>query len=245
VAQRKPLRATMDVTAIILAGGKGTRLREVVADRPKVLAPVAGRPFLAYLLDQVERAGVRRVILSTGYLAEQFADIIGHNHNDVTIEYAQEESPLGTGGAIKFAAAGVDSSHVLVRNGDSYFDADLAAYMAWHAAGGQDASLLLVEVPDASRFGTVTLRPDGQHVAAFLEKQAQPIPGLINAGVYLLRKDVIERIPDGPCSIERDVYPRWLDELDVRGWVTDGEFIDIGIPTDYERSHDFMVRVTT
>ena len=236
---------SVDVTAIILAGGKGTRLREVVADRPKVLAPVAGRPFLAYLLDQVERAGVRRVILSTGHMAEQFADVIGHRHNGIEINYAREESPLGTGGAIKFAAAQSNSPHVLVMNGDSYFDADLVSYTAWHAAGGQDASLLLVKVPDASRFGTVELRPDGEHVAAFLEKQGVARPGLINAGIYLLRQDAIYRIPDGPCSIERDVFPSWLDAFDVRGWVTDGEFIDIGIPTDYERSHDFMVRVTT
>jgi D-glycero-alpha-D-manno-heptose 1-phosphate guanylyltransferase len=238
-------RFVLDVTAIILAGGKGTRLREVVADRPKVLAPVAGRPFLAYLLDQIERAGVCRVILSTGHMAEQFAEAIGYKHNGLTIEYAHEESPLGTGGAIKFAASKADSPHVLVMNGDSYFDADLVAYTAWHVSGGQDASLLLVEVPDASRFGTVELRPDGEHVAAFLEKQGVDCPGLINAGIYLLRREVISRIPDGPCSIERDVFPGWLDKLDVRGWVTDGEFIDIGIPTDYERSHDFMVRVTT
>jgi D-glycero-alpha-D-manno-heptose 1-phosphate guanylyltransferase len=235
----------LDVTAIILAGGKGTRLREVVADRPKVLAPVAGRPFLAYLLDQVERAGVRRVILSTGHMAEQFAEAIGHQHKGVTIDYAQEQSPLGTGGAIKFAASKADSPHLLVMNGDSYFDADLVSYTAWHASGGQDASLLLVKVPDASRFGTVELRSDGEHVAAFLEKQAVDRPGLINAGIYLLRQEAISRIPEGPCSIERDVFPRWLDEIDVRGWVTEGEFIDIGIPTDYERSHDFMARVTT
>src|SRR5690349_5423159 len=124
----------MDVTAIILAGGKGTRLREVVADRPKVLAPVAGRPFIAYLLDQLERADVRHVVLSTGYMAEQFADLIGYKHNGVTIEYAQEESPLGTGGAIKYAAEKADSPHILVMNGDSYFDADLVGYKAWHVA---------------------------------------------------------------------------------------------------------------
>jgi NDP-sugar pyrophosphorylase family protein len=235
----------MDVTAIILAGGLGTRLRTVVPDKPKVLATVAGRPFITYLLDQLGRTGIRRVVLSTGHLAEQFADAIGDEYHGLTIVYAEESEPLGTGGAIKFAGQFVDTPHVLVMNGDSYFDADLAAYMAWHRAGGQDASLLLVEVPDASRFGTVELRPDGVHVAAFREKQPEQIPGRINAGVYLFRREMLDRIPAGRCSVERDVFPRWLDEFDVRGWVTDGEFLDIGVPDDYQRSHDFMVRVTT
>lgn len=235
----------MDTSAIILAGGLGTRLRTVVPDKPKVLATVAGRPFITYLLDQLRRTGIRRVVLSTGHLAEQFADAIGDEYHGLAISYAEESEPLGTGGATKFAGALADTPHVLVMNGDSYFDADLGEYMAWHGAGGQDASLLLVEVPDASRFGTVELRADGVHVAAFREKQPEQVPGKINAGVYLFRREMLERIPAGKCSVERDVFPRWLDEFDVRAWVTDGEFIDIGVPDDYQRSHDFMVRVTT
>ncbi len=243
-AGREPEGHILDVTAIILAGGLGSRLRSVVADRPKVLAPVAGRPFLTYLLDQLQRIGVRRAVLSTGHLAEQFADAIGNEYRGMAIEYAEEQEPLGTGGAIKFAGRLVDAPHALVMNGDSYFDADLAAYLEWHLAGGQDASLLLVEVPDASRFGTVQLQADGAHVAAFLEKEPEQAPGRINAGVYVLRRDMLGKIPDGPCSIERDVFPNWLDRFDVRGWATDGEFIDIGIPDEYRRSHDFMTRVT-
>ncbi len=235
----------LDITAIILAGGLGTRLRAVVSDRPKVLAPVAGRPFLTYLLDQLARIGIRRVVLSTGHLAEQFAELIGSEYHGLEIAYAEEPEPLGTGGASKFAGQSIATPHVLVMNGDSYFDADLAAYIDWHRTGGQDASLLLVEVPDASRFGTVELQPDGVHVAAFLEKQPNEVPGRINAGVYLLRREMLARIPDGRVSIERDVFPQWLERYDVRAWVTDGEFIDIGVPSDYQRSHDFMVRVTT
>jgi NDP-sugar pyrophosphorylase family protein len=235
----------MDTSAIILAGGLGTRLRTVVPDKPKVLATVAGRPFITYLLDQLGRTGIRRVVLSTGHLAEQFTEAIGDEYHGLAIAYAEESEPLGTGGAIKFAGAFADTPHVLVMNGDSYFDADLGAYMEWHRAGGQDASLLLVEVPDASRFGTVELRADGVHVAAFREKQPEQVPGNINAGVYLFRREILDRIPAGKCSVERDVFPRWLEEFDVRGWVTDGEFIDIGVPDDYQRSHDFMVRVTT
>jgi D-glycero-alpha-D-manno-heptose 1-phosphate guanylyltransferase len=233
-----------DFTAIILAGGLGTRLRTVVPDRPKVLATVAGRPFITYLLDQLGHTGIRRVVLSTGHLAEHFADVIGNDYHSLAIAYAQEDEPLGTGGAIKFAGSHVDSPQTLVMNGDSFFDADLAAYMRWHQAGGQDASLLLVEVSDASRFGTVELAADGEHVATFLEKRAIQAPGNINAGVYLFRTEMLDEILPGKSSIERDVFPRWLASHDVRAWVTDGDFIDIGVPDDYQRSHDFMVRVT-
>jgi NDP-sugar pyrophosphorylase family protein len=234
----------MNVTAMILAGGLGTRLRSVLADRPKVLAPVAGRPFLTYLLDQLRRIGIAQAVLSTGHLAEQFAEAIGDDYRGMHIRYAQEDSPLGTGGAIKFAGRLVETPHALVMNGDSYFDADLAAYLDWHRTGGQDASLLLVQVPDAARFGTVDLKPDGVHVAAFREKSGEEAPGRINAGVYVLRREMLDHIPPGPCSLERDVFPNWLQRYDVRGWVTDGEFIDIGVPDDYQRSHDFMVRAT-
>src|SRR6185295_19328594 len=127
------------LAAIVLAGGMGTRLRAVVADRPKVLAPVAGRPFLTYLLDQIVEAGIRRVVLSTGYLAEQFAPVIGERYRDLEILYAREDEPLGTGGAIRFAGELADAGQLLVMNGDSYCDANLRAYSDWHLQGGHDA----------------------------------------------------------------------------------------------------------
>jgi NDP-sugar pyrophosphorylase family protein len=112
----------------------GTRLRSVVADRPKVLAPVAGRPFLTYLLDQIATTGIRRVVLSTGYLAEQFETAIGGSYRELEVVYAQEKSPLGTGGAIKFAGGFADADQLLVVNGDSYCDANLSEYIDWHVA---------------------------------------------------------------------------------------------------------------
>ena len=232
----------MDLAAVILAGGRGTRLQSVVADRPKPLAPVAGRPFLSYLLDQVADAGVTQVVLSTGYLAEQFADAIGSVYRGMKIVYAQESEPLGTGGAIRFASKQADADQLLIMNGDSYCDADLQAYLEWHRAGGQDVSLMLVRVNDASRYGTVEIGADGR-ITAFLEKRPDAVPGNINAGVYLLRQELLEQLPHGPCSIERDIFPAWLKQRRVMGWVTDGAFIDIGIPSDYERSHEFMSRV--
>lgn len=232
----------MDLAAIVLAGGKGTRLQSVVRDRPKPLAPVAGRPFIAYLLDQLADAGVHRTVLSTGYLAEQFEEVIGPKYRDMAIVYAQEREPLGTGGAIRFAGSMANAEQMLVMNGDSYCAADLGAYVDWHLAGRHDVSLLLVKVSDASRYGTVETGPDGR-VTAFLEKRPEAVPGNINAGIYLLRQEMLEKLPEGASSIERDAFPSWLEKFTVKGWITDSEFIDIGIPSDYERSHEFMKQV--
>ena len=233
----------MELAAVVLAGGMGTRLRAVVADRPKVLAPVAGRPFLTYLLDQIADAGIQRVVLSTGHLAEQFAAVIGDRYRNISIVYAHEEQPLGTGGAIRFACGVTDADQLLIMNGDSYCDAKLSSYINWHLAGRHDVSLMLAKVNDTSRYGTVELGPD-ERITAFLEKRPEGGPGCINAGVYLLRRPMLDQFPAGPSSIERDLFPAWLRERTILGWVTDSEFIDIGIPSDYERSHAFMARVS-
>lgn len=231
-----------ETTAIILAGGLGTRLRTVVSDRPKVLAPVAGRPFVTYLLDQLRDAGISDIVLSTGYLAEQFETIIGQCYGDQAIRYCHEESPLGTGGAVKLAGRMVQRDCVLVMNGDSYTDVDLADLVGGHQQQGQDASLLLVSVDDASRYGTVKVGVDGR-VVEFLEKQTITGGGLINSGIYVLGKYLLEEIPDGKCSLETDVLPNWLRRWQVRAYITQNPFIDIGIPKAYERSHRFMRRL--
>ena len=233
----------MELAAIVLAGGMGTRLRSVVADRPKVLAPVAGRPFLTYLLDQIAGAGIQRVVLSTGHLAEQFDVVIGNRYRDIVITYAHEEQPLGTGGAIRFACGFTDTDQLLVMNGDSYCDANLSEYIDWHVDGRHDVSLMLAKVNDTSRYGTVELDAN-ERITAFVEKRPERATGYINAGVYLLRRAMLEQMPSGPSSIERDVFPHWLEKQSMMGWITDGAFIDIGVPSDYERSHEFMVRAS-
>jgi D-glycero-alpha-D-manno-heptose 1-phosphate guanylyltransferase len=232
----------MELAAVVLAGGRGTRLQAAVADRPKPLAPVAGRPFLTYLLDQIADTDIPRVVLSIGYLADQFESVISSRYRGMEIIFAEEEQPLGTGGAIQFAGALADADQLLVMNGDSYCDAGLAEYVEWHRGGQHDVSLLLAKVADASRYGTVQF--DSQHrITAFLEKRLESVGGYINAGVYLLRRGMLEEIPAGPSSIERDVFPAWISRWTVKGWVCDGAFIDIGIPSDYERSHEFMAQV--
>src|SRR4051812_39616072 len=221
----------------------GGRLRSVVGGRPQVVGPVAGRAVLMYLLDQIADARIERVVLSTGHLAEQFAEVIGNCYRNIQIAYAHENLPLGTGGAIRFACEFTDADQLLVMNGDSYCDADLSSYIDWHVTGQNSVSLILVKVNDSSRYGTVEMDGGGR-ITAFIEKRAESTPGYINAGVYLFKRTMLEQFPAGPSSMERDVFPVWLRDGAMMGWPTEAEFIDIGIPSDYERSHEFMARVS-
>jgi NDP-sugar pyrophosphorylase family protein len=208
-----------ETVGAILAGGLGTRLRTVINDRPKVLAPVRGKPFLAYLLDQIIEAGIRRVVLLTGYRGEQIADEFGHSYQHIQIEYSAEPEPLGTAGALRHALpklfpvpsiGGSAGSHAaMVMNGDSYCAADLPKFRAFHESSAAQASLVLTRVPDSSRFGKVESAPD-QRVERFVEKQAAGGPGWINAGIYLINRALIHEIPEGRAvSIERDMFPAW------------------------------------
>jgi NDP-sugar pyrophosphorylase family protein len=225
-----------DVSAAVLAGGLGTRLRSVVADRPKVLAPVAGRPFLAHLLGQLARAGVRDAVLLVGYGADQVKAAFGGEYGGVRLTYSAEPAPLGTGGAVRHALPLLRGRSVLLLNGDSYCDADLAALRDAHAA---DATLTLTRVEDAARFGRVVLGA-GDRVTDFGEKRPDPGPGWINAGVYLFRRDLLGAVPAGvPVSLERDVLPGWVRAGGVRGF-RGGRFIDIGVPESYAAADDFF-----
>jgi NDP-sugar pyrophosphorylase family protein len=220
------------VTAAILAGGFGVRLRPAVADRPKVLAPVAGRPFVAHLLAQLEAAGVRDVVLCTGYGGDQVHAALGERHGAVTLRYSREPAPLGTGGALRLAAPLIAGPTALVLNGDSFCDVELRDAWAAHCAHGAEGTLVLTDVPDPSRYGRVEVDPSGA-VRGFHEKDGARGPGLINAGVYLLARDLLRAIPSSaPCSFEREVLPAWCDGR-LRGYVTRGRFVDIGTPESY------------
>ena len=184
------------VTAAVLAGGLGTRLRAVVADRPKVLAPVAGRPFLAHLLDQLAEAGVRETVLLVGHMAELVREEFGDWYREMRLAYSHESDPLGTGGAVRLALPHFHRESVLLLNGDSYCRADYPALMAFHRQTQGSASLVLTRVPNASRFGRVVVGAGGR-VERFEEKDPTPTPGWINAGVYLLGREVIAGIEPG------------------------------------------------
>jgi NDP-sugar pyrophosphorylase family protein len=229
----------MTFPALILAGGLGTRLRGVLADRPKVLAPVAGRPFLSYLLDQLQTAGVQQVILCTGYRAEQLEDAFGQRYGALALSYSREPEPLGTGGAVRLALPHIQTESMLVLNGDSYVDCPLADLIAWHRQRQFAGSLLLTRVADAARFGTVSVDDSGA-IRSFQEKRGVAVPGWINAGIYLLARRLIEQLPEGrTVSLERDAFGRWLIE-GLGGYQRQAAFLDIGTPESLAQSEDFL-----
>lgn len=220
------------MVAVVLAGGLGSRLRPVVMDRPKVLAEVGGRPFLAYILDQLDQAGMREVVLCTGYLAEAIWRTFGDSYKSLTLEYSKEMQPLGTGGALRQALPYCLSDPILVLNGDSFIDADLAGYLEWFYENALEAAMLLTMVPDASRFGRVVVRQDGL-ITRFEEKSGHHDAGLINAGIYILRKEIILSIPEGEFySLERQLFPQLIGRT-IHGYLSMDRFIDIGTPESY------------
>ncbi|HXG51077.1 MAG TPA: HAD-IIIA family hydrolase [candidate division Zixibacteria bacterium] len=227
-----------DVTGVILAGGLGTRLRSIVADRPKVLAEVCGRPFLAYLLDRLSGAGLRNIVISTGYLGEQIERAFGNCYRNLRLVYSREARPLGTGGALRLALPLLDSDPVLVLNGDSCCDADLHSFWRSHVARQARATLLLVRAEDMGRYGSVECGDDGQ-VTAFREK-GRGGEGWISAGVYLIDRSLIEEISAGETvSLETDVFPGWIG-CGLFAYRGSGRFIDIGTPESFAAAERFF-----
>jgi D-glycero-alpha-D-manno-heptose 1-phosphate guanylyltransferase len=226
-------------TAAILAGGLGTRLRSVVADRPKVLAAVRGKPFLAYLLDCLADVGVDRVVLCTGYMGDLVRETFGDSYRSLQILYSQEPYQLGTGGALGLALPLLHDKTILVMNGDSFCQADLAQFWAWHRERSAQASLLLTQVPDTSRYGRVQTDEAGA-VWKFEEKGDTRGPGWINAGIYAIERALLESIPsDCAVSLERDLFPQWIGR-GLYGYPNSGQFLDIGTPESYAIAEAFF-----
>jgi D-glycero-alpha-D-manno-heptose 1-phosphate guanylyltransferase len=224
---------------IILAGGVGSRLQGVVADRPKCLAEINGRPFLAYLLDQLERAGICDVILSTGYMAEKVEAAFGARHGSIALRYSREDKPLGTGGGVKQALGLCRHDHVLVLNGDSYFDFDWRDFLGWFDPASMRLAMVLAWMEDGRRFGQVTAGDDGQ-VLGFREKNEAAKSGWINAGMYMIRRGVLAGFESAEnFSLERDFFPVQVGhEFYSRGYR--GRFIDIGTPESYRAAQEFF-----
>lgn len=228
------------VSAAILAGGLGSRLRAVVADRPKVLAPVADKPFLAYLLDQLAQAGVRETVLLVGHAAEQVQAAFGNEYGGMQLAYSAEPEPLGTGGALRLALPLLRNDTVLLLNGDSYCDVDLAALTSFHRTHSGFATLTLAQVPNGSRYGRVHLNED-RRIERFEEKGGSREPGWINAGVYLFDRGPLSDIELGRVvSLERDVLPSWVTRGKVFGSPGSSRFIDIGTPESYAEAEAFF-----
>lgn len=223
--------------AVVLVGGKGTRLRPLTYDTPKQMLPVGGRPMIELVLDHLAGHGITDVVLSLGYRPDAFSEAYPDGRcGDVALHYAVEDEPLDTAGAIAFAArqAGVDETFVVV-NGDVLTTLDVSALVELHRARGAEGTIALTPVEDPSRFGVVPTDEEGR-VLAFIEK---PAPGtaptnLINAGTYVLEPAVLDRIaPGGPVSIERATFPALVEAGRLFAMASDAPWVDAGTPATY------------
>lgn len=223
-------------TAIILAGGLGTRLRSAVPDLPKPMAPIAGRPFLAHQMDHWIAQGVGRFVLSVGYCHEAISGHFGRRYHGVPLDYVVEPAPLGTGGALALAAAGLPrGEYVLLLNGDTYFDVPLRDLLAHARSHDADWCFSLFRHDDAARYMGVGLGRDGLITAL-----RSPMAPLANGGVYLFRPAALDAaglMPGQAASLENDLFPRLIAAGQrFAGLESDGAFIDIGVPADYHRA---------
>ena len=225
---------------IVLAGGLGTRLRGVVGECPKCLAPVAGRPFLDWLLDNLELCGFNHILLSLGHGSDAVRAFVAQRASRSEIDCIVESEPLGTGGAIRLALGHAREDNVFVLNGDTWFDVSFREMLEANCESGATATLALKPLRDFDRYGTVTLGEDGRTIEAFHEK-APCAEGLVNGGIYLLQRDALQAMPER-FSMEREWLEPQVATGCLAGYVSDGYFLDIGIPEDYERAQaDFFL----
>jgi mannose-1-phosphate guanylyltransferase len=231
------------VQALVLAGGQGTRLRPLTLTTPKPVIPLAGRPFLTFMLDWLRGHGVTETILSCGFMSDGVRDVLGDVYGGMRLRYVIEEEPLGTAGPVRLALdEGVLEERLLVLNGDVLTDMELTTELAQHEATGARCTLALIAVEETASYGVVPTDADNR-VEAFLEKSDGEVPtDRINAGAYVLEREVVEElVPAGRAvSFEREVFPKLVGH-GLYGWAADGYWIDIGTPERYlEATHDLL-----
>ena len=229
----------MKSDAIILAGGLGTRLRGVVADLPKPMAPVHERPFLDYILENIDLAFIDRFIFSIGYLGEKIQQYYGNSYKGKEVVYCVENEPLGTGGGIKKAMQMAKSERVLIFNGDTFFDVDMNSFNASHRAHLCELSVALKTVSSPDRYGTVEL--ENGRISKFKEKQSGLEEGMINGGVYCINRNLLDQFPaEEKFSFETEILEKKVNEWKMCGFISEGLFIDIGIPEDYAKADEIF-----
>jgi D-glycero-alpha-D-manno-heptose 1-phosphate guanylyltransferase len=224
--------------AIILAGGLGTRLRSTIGDTPKVMAPVAGRPFLEHVLADLDAHGFRRAVLAVGFRREVVVGHFGASFRGLSLSYSEEEQPLGTGGAVRRALALTDGGPCFVLNGDTWLELDHAGMLRAHLERRARLSIAVRMVPDVARYGALELA--GERIVRFHEK-GRSGPGAINGGAYLLDRALLEPydLPEA-FSLETDFFVPHVASLAPLAFVTGGRFIDIGVPEDYRRAQEML-----
>ncbi len=220
--------------AFILAGGKGTRLRPITYEVPKPMMPVKGKPILQYHIEQLRKYGIIDIIISIGYLGNKIKEYFGDGTRfGVKITYVEESEPLGTGGALGNAKHLLNEVFVMI-NGDNLIDIDLDEMYEAHKKSGKLVTMALTAVENPSSYGVVILK--GDKIINFVEKPKNPTSNLINAGVYIIEPEVLEIIPNKPCSIERDVFPKIVEQEKMTGYVFAGQWLSTDSQEKYEKA---------
>jgi len=230
------------IDVIILAGGLGTRLKSILPDLPKALSPVNGRPFLDYLLAFLEESGqVNNVILALGNMADQIIEKYTNRHDyNFKILFSREETLLGTGGAIKMALQYSTTDDIMVLNGDSYVDVRMNDMIAFHREKNSSMTIIVKEIRNSGRYGLIKF-DDNNRIISFNEKLTSTTESYVNTGIYLFKRDIFNNVEENrTISLEKELIPFFINNNDIYGFVTYGEFIDIGIPETYQIADKFF-----
>ncbi len=229
----------MSTNAIILAGGMGTRLKSVITDIPKPMAPVANKPFLTYLLNQLCSFDITEVKLSVGYKHEVIESYFGTKYKHLNLDYIIEKEPLGTGGGIRLAAEACTSETLLICNGDTYFDVNIDQFVTEHIQNKNGMTIALKQMDRVNRYGMVELNQS--EIIGFSEKSEALKTGWINGGIYALNKALfLDNTQAGNFSMEVDFMEKMVGQIKLEGFKSDGYFIDIGIPDDYHKANTYF-----
>ena len=228
----------MTEEAIILAGGLGTRLKSVISDIPKPMAPIHDKPFLEYLLSYLVKFKIKKVVLSVGYKYQNIFNYFGDNFKGMELLYAIEDKPLGTGGGIKNAMYHINNDHFFLLNGDTFYEVDLNKLYHLHIEEKADISLSLLPMKKFSRYGSVKVK--GTNITEFIPKKITE-KGLINGGVYVVNRSVFQEYsPGSKFSFETDLLQVMCNKLNFHGYISEAPFIDIGIPEDYKKALEYF-----
>ncbi len=227
--------------AVILSGGLGTRLKSVVADLPKPMAPINNVPFLSFILEQLHRYKFDRIILAAGYKYEVMKSYFGSSYKGIKLAYSVEKEPLGTGGAILKASRLIESDYFFVINGDTFFDVDFKRMEELFLTSRSGLMLALKPMVNFERYGAVVTY--GERVISFNEKKFCK-QGLINGGIYLIYKNWLkEKATEKVFSMEKDILEKFVNSEEITHYISDGYFIDIGVPEDYLRASEELPRL--
>ena len=219
--------------AIILAGGFGTRLKHVVSDVPKPMAPINDNPFLEYIFEDLKKKGVTHVVLAVGYMKEKIEEYFKNQYKNIKISYSEENSPLGTGGAIKKAVSKCREEDIFIINGDTFYDVDLKKMKKFHIENKSSLTIAVKEMENFDRYGSLVI--ENNKIVKFEEKKPM-LKGKINGGIYLIKKNIFQGIEQESFSFEKEILEN--EKIEKYAYESNGYFIDIGIPEDYYKFID-------